>query len=44
MIREGERGRVGLVARPALAGLLVDAAETQEYSRQAIVAGRMRER
>ena len=44
VIREGEGGRVGLVARPALAGLLVDAAETQDYSRQAIVAGRMRER
>jgi uncharacterized protein YbjT (DUF2867 family) len=40
VLREGERGRVGRVARPALAGLLVDAAETHAYSCQAIVAGR----
>jgi len=40
VLREGDHGRVGLVARPALAGLLVDAAETQDYSRQAIVTGR----
>ena len=40
VIRDGERGRVGLVARPALARLLVETAETHDGSRQAIVAGR----
>ena len=40
VLREGERGRVGLVARPALARLLVDTAETHEGWCQAIVAGR----
>jgi len=39
VIREGAPGRVGLVIRSELADLLVDAAETDEYLRQAI-AGR----
>ncbi len=40
VIREGERGRVGLVVRAALAELLVHAAGTVEYSHQAIAVGR----
>ena len=40
VIREGEPGRVGLVARSALADFLVDAAESGDYSRQAVVVGR----
>ncbi len=40
VIREGERGRVGLVVRSELADLLVQSAETDDYLRQAIAVGR----
>jgi uncharacterized protein YbjT (DUF2867 family) len=40
VIREGERGRVGLVVRSQLADLLVRAAQGDDYVGQAIVAGR----
>lgn len=40
VIREGERGRAGLVIRSELADLLVEAAESNDYLRQAIVVGR----
>lgn len=40
VIREDERGRVGLVSRNALADLLVQSAESDTYLRQAIAVGR----
>lgn len=40
VIGEGKPGRIGLVGRAALADLLVTAAETDDYVRQAIAAGR----
>lgn len=40
VIVEGGSGRVGLVGRDALADLLVTAAETDDYLRQAIAVGR----
>lgn len=40
VIPEGGKGRVGLVSRDRLADLLVRAAETDAYVRQAIVVGR----
>lgn len=40
VVPEGERGRMGLVARGDLADLLVDAAEKDTYVGQAIAAGR----
>ncbi len=44
VIREGTPGRVGLVVRSELADLVVDAAESDDYLRQAIVVGRMTRR
>jgi len=40
VIREGERGRIGLVSRTSLADLLVHAAGTDEYTHLAIAVGR----
>lgn len=40
VLREGERGRVGLVIRAQLADVVVRAAETDEYLRQAMAVGR----
>jgi len=40
VIREGERGRIGLVSRTSLADLLVQAAGTDEYAHLAIAVGR----
>ncbi len=40
VVPDGERGRMGLVARGDLADLLVDAAEKDTYVGQAIAAGR----
>jgi uncharacterized protein YbjT (DUF2867 family) len=39
VLRPGDNGRVGHVARQDLAGILLDAAERPDYVHQAIVAG-----
>ena len=40
VLRAGDKGRVGHVARQQLARVLIDAAERPDYVRQAIVVGR----
>lgn len=40
VIREGERGRIGVVGRTALADVLIHAAEAEDYHHQAIAVGR----
>jgi uncharacterized protein YbjT (DUF2867 family) len=37
VLRAGDKGRVGHVSRPALARVLIDAAERPDYVHQAIV-------
>jgi uncharacterized protein YbjT (DUF2867 family) len=39
VLREGDRGRIGHVARHDLAAVLLDAAERPDYLRQAIAVG-----